>query len=200
MVNRLIEPTSGRILVAGEDIARRDPIALRRNIGYVIQKGGLFPHLTVAENIGLLCRLEDWPAEKINDRVEELLALVNLPPAEFAGRKPRELSGGQQQRVSVARSLAFDPPLILMDEPFGALDPITRTELHAEFLNLKNRLGKTILLVTHDLAEAFYLADRIALLNRGRIIQIGTETDLLENPANDFVRDFVGSHLSRGIL
>ncbi|MCO6509549.1 MAG: ATP-binding cassette domain-containing protein [Aridibacter famidurans] len=196
MVNRLIEPTSGSIFVGDVDATKADLTELRRSIGYVIQRGGLFPHMTVAGNIGLLCKLEGWEKRRIRERARELLELVDLPPDEFADRMPSELSGGQQQRVSIARALAFDPDIMLMDEPFGALDPITRTELHKEFISLKDKLHKTTLLVTHDLAEAFKLGDRIALLHKGKLIQTGTEEDFLERPATEFVEHFVGSQLS----
>ncbi len=195
MVNRLEEPTSGRIRVDGRDIQDQDVIRLRRSLGYVIQRGGLLPHRTVAENIGLLPRLEGWPAARIRSRVEELLDLVSLPPERFAGRHPHELSGGQQQRVGVARALALDPSHVLMDEPFGALDPLTRDSLQEEFLRLKSRVGKTILLVTHDLAEAFRLGDRVALMHEGRLVQIGTRADLRRRPATPFVEEFLRSHL-----
>ena len=198
LINRLIEPTHGRIALEGKDIRDLDPISLRRGIGYVIQRSGLFPHMSVAANIGLLCRLEGWPHKRIGARVDELLELVNLAPKTFARRKPRALSGGQQQRVGVARALALDPDVVLMDEPFGALDPITRTDLHGEFLNLKKRVGKTIVLVTHDLAEAFKLGDRIAPLDHGKLVQVGTEQELRTKPINQFARDFVGSHLTGG--
>ncbi len=195
MVNRLEEPTSGRILVDGRDIQDLDLIRLRRSLGYVIQKGGLFPHRTVAENIGLLPRLEGWPAARVRARVEELLDLVSLPPERFANRHPHELSGGQQQRVGVARALALDPSHVLMDEPFGALDPLTRDALQEEFLRLKVRVGKTILLVTHDLAEAFRLGDRVALMHEGRLVQIGTRAEFRRRPATAFVEEFLRSHL-----
>jgi len=193
MVNRLVPPSSGRVLVNGRDAAELDPIRLRRSMGYVIQKGGLFPHLTVAGNIGMLCRLEGWPRDRILSRVHELLALVNLPPDEFAQRLPHELSGGQQQRVGVARALALDPAIVLMDEPFGALDPITREGLHEEFRRLEQTVKKTILLVTHDLAEAFKLGDRVAIMSEGRLLQVGTENDLKNRPVDSFVASFVGS-------
>lgn len=196
MINRLIEPTSGTIRVGGEDVTTLDPIALRRRIGYVIQRGGLFPHKTVAQNVGLLCRLEGWDAAKTEARVRELLELVNLPPDEYAARYPKELSGGQQQRVGVARALALDPALVLMDEPFGALDPITRDQLHTEFKQLQARVKKTIVLVTHDMAEAFDLGDRIALLDGGKLIQVGTPDELREQPATEFVREFLKRHLA----
>lgn len=194
MINRLIEPTQGKILLDGVDILDQDVIQLRRKIGYVIQQGGLFPHMTAAQNIGLLCRLEKWPKAKTKARVEELMQLVNLPPREYAERYPAEMSGGQQQRVGVARALALDPPTILMDEPFGALDPITRDQIHEEFLQLQARVGKTIILVTHDLSEASKLGDQIALLDGGRLIQFGTEQELKDNPANEFVSAFFRSH------
>lgn len=192
MVNRLVEPTAGRVRVAGLDVSGSDVIRLRRSMGYVIQKGGLFPHLTVARNVGLLCELEGWSREDIRRRVEELLELVNLPAAEFADRFPHELSGGQQQRVGVARALALDPKIVLMDEPFGALDPITRGELHGEFLRLEEQVKKTILLVTHDLAEAFKLGGRVAVMDRGRLLQVGSEEDLRQRPADAFVAELVG--------
>lgn len=194
MINRLIEPTSGQVLIAGEAADQLDVIGLRRRIGYVIQRGGLFPHLTVARNIALLCELEGWTRRAITRRVNELLELVKLPPEDFAGRFPRQLSGGQQQRVGVARALALDPQLILMDEPFGALDPMTREQLHNDFLRLEKEVGKTILLVTHDLHEAFKLGDRVALMDAGRLIQIGTEDDLRQRPASSFVAEMVGRH------
>ena len=195
MVNRLVEPTSGRILVGGHDVAESDVIRLRRSIGYVIQRGGLFPHLDVAGNVGLLCELEGWKQDDVRRRVGGLLELVNLPPAEFSERFPHELSGGQQQRVGVARALALDPKIVLMDEPFGALDPITREQLHEEFVSLEEKVKKTILLVTHDLAEAFKLGDRVALMDHGRLIQVGTEDDFRERPASEFVAEFVSSHV-----
>jgi osmoprotectant transport system ATP-binding protein len=198
LINRLIEPTSGTIRIGGRDIRERDAIALRRSIGYVIQSGGLFPHMTVARNVRLLCELEKWPRSKAASRVSELLELVNLPPDEFANRYPRDLSGGQRQRVGVARALALDPPCILMDEPFGALDPITRDQMHAEFRQLEDRVDKTIVLVTHDMAEAFALADRIALMDSGRIVQVGTEHDFRERPASPFVEEFLRTHLADG--
>lgn len=196
LINRLIEPTSGRVLFDGKDITQWDVIRLRRSIGYVIQRGGLFPHLSVAENIGLLCALEGWPRERTKQRVDELLRLVNLPPEDYAARFPRDLSGGQRQRVGVARALALDPPCILMDEPFGALDPITRDQLHDEFLQLEEQVDKTIVLVTHDMAEAFKLADRVVLMDAGSIVQSGTEEDFRQRPANEFVRQFLQSHLA----
>ena len=198
MINRLIEPTSGEVRVGGTKVTELDVIRLRRQIGYVIQKGGLFPHMTVAENIGLMNKLEGWEAQKTKQRVEELMHLVNLPPEEFFHRYPDEISGGQRQRVGVARSLALDPAYILMDEPFGALDPITREQIHDEFAQLKREVKKSIVLVTHDLSEAVKLGDKIALMDFGKLIQFGPPEDFLERPANDFVRDFFRSHLEGG--
>jgi osmoprotectant transport system ATP-binding protein len=180
LVNRLLLPTVGEVLVGGRPTSASDPIRLRRVIGYVIQEAGLFPHFTVAENIGLVPALEKWDAIRISSRVEELLRLIGLDPAEFASRRPRELSGGQRQRVGVARALAADPPILLMDEPFGALDPVTRAELQREFSALARRLGKTIVFVTHDLREALLLASRIVLLEAGRIVAIGTPQEFLQ--------------------
>src|SRR5216684_2677204 len=179
LINRLLEPSEGAVLVENRPTTEWDPIHLRRGIGYVIQEAGLFPHLTVARNVGLVPKLEGWPAEKIRARVEEMLALVGLEPREFAARKPRELSGGQRQRVGVARALAADPPILLMDEPFGALDPVTRAELQREFAALARRLGKTIVFVTHDLREALLLASRIVLLESGRIVASATPQEFL---------------------
>lgn len=197
MVNRLVEPTSGKVLVEGVDIQNVDIITLRRKIGYVIQRGGLFPHLTVSENIGLLCTLEGWESTDRDKQIEKLLDLVNLEAKSFADRYPAELSGGERQRVGVARALALDPPFLLMDEPFGALDPITRDQLHEEFLVIAKELHKTILLVTHDLAEAFKLGHRVALMDRGKLIQLGTEKDFCNQPKNDFVHNFLQSHMNR---
>jgi osmoprotectant transport system ATP-binding protein len=190
MVNRLIEPTSGSVRVGGEEVTNLDPVLLRRRIGYVIQAGGLFPHMTVARNVGLLCDLEGWPRKKVDARTAELLALVNLPPEEFAHRYPGELSGGQRQRVGVARALALDPAYVLMDEPFGALDPITRAQIHEEFLALEEKVKKTVILVTHDMAEAFKLADRISLMDAGRLVFTGTEDEMRASD-DPFVQGFV---------
>lgn len=195
MVNRLIEPSSGTILVGGQNVLEQNPIRLRRQIGYVIQKAGLLPHLTVEKNIGLLCKLEGWDRARIRARVSELLRLVNMPAEEYLHRYPLELSGGQQQRVGVARALALDPEYILMDEPFGALDPITRNGIHDEFLRLKQEVRKTIIVVTHDLSEAFKLGDRIALLRAGKLVQFGTEDDFRYRPESEFVKDFVQTHV-----
>jgi osmoprotectant transport system ATP-binding protein len=180
LINRLLLPSAGNLLVNGRPTSAWDTIRLRRGIGYVIQEAGLFPHFTVAENIGLVPALEKWDALRISARVEELLRLVGLDPAEFSARRPRELSGGQRQRVGVARALAADPPILLMDEPFGALDPVTRAELQREFSALARRLGKTIVFVTHDLREALLLASRIVLLEAGRLVAIGTPQEFLQ--------------------
>lgn len=195
MLNRLIEPSGGEILINGVDVRSLDVITLRRQIGWVIQKGGLFPHMTVARNVGLLPRLSGWPAKEIRQRVEQLLALVNLPAAEFGERYPSELSGGQRQRVGVARALALDPPFILMDEPFGALDPITRDQIHEEFAQLRLQVKKTIVVVTHDMTEAFKLGDRVALMDGGELVQVGTEEDFRNRPSSAFVKEFLRSHL-----
>jgi osmoprotectant transport system ATP-binding protein len=181
LINRLIDPTAGEVRVEGKPTFDWDPIRLRRHIGYVIQEIGLFPHLTVEENIGVVPRLEGWRAERISDRARALLQLVGLDAERFAARYPRELSGGQRQRVGVARALAADPPVILLDEPFGALDPITRRELQREFKSLQRGLGKTMVFVTHDIAEAFFLGDRIALLKDGEMILLGAPDDLLRS-------------------
>jgi osmoprotectant transport system ATP-binding protein len=172
LVNRLLEPTSGTIRVSGKDTTSWDPIQLRRQIGYVIQDVGLFPHFNVERNVGLVPTLESWPPDRIAARVDELLELVGLPPSTFAGRYPRELSGGQRQRVGVARALAADPPVLLLDEPFGALDPITRAEIQKEFRSLHHRLGKTMIFVTHDIREAFFLGTRIGLMQDGRLVAL----------------------------
>jgi osmoprotectant transport system ATP-binding protein len=195
LVNRMLEPSSGQVLIDGRDVAAEDPIRLRRRIGYVIQRGGLFPHMTVAGNVGLLCQLEGWERARVEARVAELLELVNLPSGRFGARYPAELSGGQRQRVGVARALALDPPVVLMDEPFGALDPITRTQLHEEFRRLRRAVEKTIVIVTHDMHEAFALGDAVALMDRGRVVQHGTLDDFRERPASDFVVEFLRHHL-----
>ena len=190
LVNRLEEATSGRVLVDGVDVLERDAIELRRGIGYVIQEGGLLPHRSVARNVGLLCEIQEWDPERTRTRVDELLELVGLPGSEYRDRFPSELSGGQRQRVGVARALALDPEILLLDEPFGALDPRTRLHLQREFRQLQRRLQKTVVLVTHDVNEACTLADRISLLDEGRLVQSGDVDELRENPANDFVREF----------
>lgn len=194
MVNRLIEPTSGRITIGGEDVMSLPAVELRRRIGYVIQQVGLFPHLTIGENVAVVPRLIGWKAPRIKERVEELLALVGLEPATFAARYPNELSGGERQRVGVARALAADPPVMLMDEPFGAVDPIRRDRLQNEFLRLQEKVRKTIVFVTHDVDEAIKMADRIAILQRGGILaQYDTPEAILATPASDFVERFVGA-------
>ena len=194
MINRLIEPTSGRILIGDDDVTRGNPDELRRHIGYVIQGAGLFPHLTVGNNIAIVPRLLKWDKKRTTERVDELLDLVNLDPAQYRNRYPRELSGGQQQRVGVARALAADPPVLLMDEPFGAVDPITRQRLQDELLRLQEELRKTIVFVTHDFDEAVKLGDRIAILQQGsKIVQYDTPEEILAHPADDFVSGFVGA-------
>lgn len=183
-VNRLLVPTSGEIVVEGKSTVAWDPIALRRRIGYVIQEGGLFPHFTIAQNVGLVPSLLLWDKTRIETRVDELLNLVGLPPDQFKQRFPRELSGGQRQRAGVARALAGDPPLLLLDEPFGALDPLTRASLQREFADLSKRLGKTAILVTHDVREALLLGTRIGLMHRGRLLLLDTPEGFLasDNP------------------
>ena len=193
MVNRLIDPTSGRITIDGVPTTEQDPIALRRSIGYVIQQVGLFPHLNVAENVRIVPSILGRPASETDGRVDELLNLVGLDPAEYRKRFPRQLSGGQQQRVGLARALAADPTVLLMDEPFGALDAITRERLQDELLRIQRGVRKTILFVTHDVQEAFKLGDQIVVLSEGRLIQEGTAIDLLARPADDFVRRLVGA-------
>jgi osmoprotectant transport system ATP-binding protein len=179
LINGMLLPSKGEVLVQGRPTFDWDPIRLRRGIGYVIQEAGLFPHFTVAENVALVPSLENWDAPRMAARVEEMLCLVGLDPSEYAKRRPRELSGGQRQRVGVARALAADPPILLMDEPFGALDPVTRAELQREFSALARRLGKTIVFVTHDLREALLLASRIVLLESGRIVASATPREFL---------------------
>lgn len=192
MINRLIEPTEGIISVKGDDTSKIDPVELRRNMGYVIQQIGLFPHMTIAQNVGLVPLLKDWDEKKRKERVEELLEFVGMSPSEFYNRYPSELSGGQQQRIGVARALAADPEIILMDEPFGALDPITRATLQDELLLMQDKLGKTIVFVTHDMDEALKLADKIAIMKDGEVLQFDSPENILRNPANDFVEDFIG--------
>jgi osmoprotectant transport system ATP-binding protein len=194
MINRLIEPTSGSIFIEEQDIAKVNPVMLRRKIGYVIQQIGLFPNMTIAQNIEVVPKLLKWPPEKRKKRTQELLRLVDMDPDEYMSRYPGELSGGQQQRIGVLRALAVEPPLILMDEPFGALDPITRETLQDELKKLQRRLGKTIIFVTHDMDEALKMADIIVLMKEGKVIQIASPEELLTNPANDFVAEFIGKH------
>jgi osmoprotectant transport system ATP-binding protein len=193
MINRLIEPTSGVIRIDGRDTRERGVEELRRSIGYVIQQAGLFPHLSVAENIATVPRLLGWERGRIRGRVDELLELVGLPAAEYADRLPRALSGGERQRVGVARALGADPPVLLMDEPFSALDPITRLRLQGELLRVQARVRKTVMVVTHDIDEALRLGDRVALLRAGgRLAQVATPAELLAHPASDFVAGFLG--------
>ena len=190
LVNRLLTPTSGQVLVEGKTTMEWDAIRLRRRTGYVIQEAGLFPHFTVAENVALVPSLENWDGDRTRDRVEELLSLVGLEPARFGDRYPRELSGGQRQRVGVARALAADPPLLLMDEPFGALDPLTRASLQKEFAQLKSSLGKTVIFVTHDVREALLLGSRIALMSAGKIVLIETPEGLVKSE-NELARAYL---------
>jgi osmoprotectant transport system ATP-binding protein len=194
MVNRLIEPTSGRITIGGEDVASLPAVELRRRIGYVIQQVGLFPHLTVGENVAVVPRLLGWTADRVRARTDELLDLIGLEPAGYRDRYPTELSGGERQRVGVARALAADPPVMLMDEPFGAVDPIRRDGLQNEFLRLQEQVRKTVIFVTHDVDEAIKMADQIAILQRGGILaQYDTPAAILANPASEFVERFVGA-------
>ncbi|TWF58456.1 ABC transporter ATP-binding protein [Neorhizobium alkalisoli] len=192
MINRLIEPTEGRIFVNGEDVTEADPVLLRRQIGYVIQNVGLFPHMTIAENIASVPKLLGWDQRRIDTRTLELLDLVGLDPKEMLKRYPRQLSGGQRQRIGVARALAADPAVLLMDEPFGAIDPIARTRLQDEFKQILKSVKKTVVLVTHDLDEAIRLGDRIAIMKTGKIVQYDTPDTILSKPIDDFVANFVG--------
>ena len=194
MVNRLIEPTSGEILIDGRDVLQGDPIELRRGIGYVIQQVGLLPHLTVGDNVAVVPRLLRWERKRTSDRVDELLTLVGLDPAGYRDRYPAQLSGGERQRVGVARALAADPPVMLMDEPFGAVDPIVRERLQNELLRLQGQLAKTILFVTHDIDEAIKMGDLVAVMQVGGVLaQFGTPEEILAHPASDFVARFVGA-------
>jgi osmoprotectant transport system ATP-binding protein len=193
MVNRLYEPTSGRIFVEGADICALEATDLRRRIGYVIQQIGLFPHWTVAQNVGTVPGILGWPRDRVTARVDELLALVGLPPAEYRGRYPSQLSGGQQQRVGIARALAADPDIMLMDEPFGAVDAITRGRLQDEFLTLQQRAHKTVLFVTHDVEEALHLADRLIVMDSGRVLQYDTPFNVIAHPVNEFVAELIGA-------
>ncbi len=194
MVNRLIEPSSGQIIIDGQNVLDENPIELRRRIGYVIQQVGLFPHLNVGENIRLTAEIAGgWTPKRLDTRVDELMELVGLPPGEYRKRFPRELSGGQQQRVGLARALVTDPALLLMDEPFGALDAITRVRMQDELLRIQRDVRKTILFVSHDIEEAFKLGDRLAVLHEGKLVQLGSPVELLINPANEFVSKLVGA-------
>ena len=197
MINRIIEPSSGRIILNGQDVTTTDADTLRRKIGYVIQQTGLFPHMTIGENIATVPKLLGWDSARVRTRVDELLTMVNMDPDEYRGRYPKQLSGGQQQRVGVARALGADPAVMLMDEPFGAIDPITRDRLQNEFLRLQSEVRKTIVFVTHDIDEAIKMGDRIAILQEGsRIAQYDTPERILSDPANDFVKDFIGAGAS----
>src|SRR5215831_6710812 len=193
MINRLVAPSSGKIFLDGKDTDAIDPVELRRGIGYVIQQIGLFPNMTVGENIGVVPRLLGWDSDRRRRRAEELLALLALPPGSFADRYPSELSGGQAQRVGVARALAVDPPVLLMDEPFAALDPVNREAIQDEFLRMQQKLRKTILFVSHDLDEAVKMADRIAIFHSGKLVQFAAPDEMLAHPADAFVASFVGS-------
>ena len=193
MINRLYEPTSGTIYLGEQNIFDLDPTSLRRQIGYVIQQIGLFPHMTVAKNVAIVPELLKWSPDRIATRVDELLTLVDLPPDEYRSRYPSQMSGGQRQRVGVARALAGNPDVILMDEPFGAIDAITRTGLQDEMLYLQRRLKKTIVFVTHDVEEALRLADKIVIMREGQIVQYDTPFHILSHPADQFVRDLVGA-------
>ena len=198
MINRLIEPSSGRILIDGTDVLKMDPVELRRGIGYVIQQGGLFPHRRVADNVATVPRLLGWDKARVEARVRELLDLVGLDPGRYGRRFPHELSGGERQRVGVARALGGDPPVLLMDEPFGAVDPVTRQRLQQQFIDLQAELKKTIVFVTHDIEEAATLGDRIAVLSKGGVLeQYDTPAEVLGRPATGFVADFVGA--DRGV-
>lgn len=192
MINRMIEPSAGRIFIEGQDVTGLDPVTLRRRIGYVIQQIGLFPHMTVAENIATVPRLLGWTKGRTEERIDELLTLVGLEPERFRSMMPHRLSGGQRQRVGVARALAADPPVMLMDEPFGAIDPIARERLQDEFKDILKRVRKTIVMVTHDLDEAMKMGDRVAIMRDGRLIQYATPDEILAAPADSFVETFVG--------
>ena len=200
MINRIIEPSGGKIYVNGENVIDQDANELRKKIGYVIQKIGLFPHYSVFDNIAIVPRLLDWEEERVEKRVVELLKLMNLDPEENRDKFPKALSGGQSQRVGVARAMAADPPVMLMDEPFGAVDPITRNQLQNEFLKLQQKVKKTICFVTHDIDEAIKMGDKIAIMNEGKLVQFDTPENILFAPANEFVREFVGSDRSLKVL
>ena len=196
MINRMVEPDAGQIEVGRRDVTRINAVELRRSIGYVIQQVGLFPHMTIGENIATVPKMLGWDAARIAKRVDELLALVSMEPDLYRDRFPRELSGGQKQRVGVARALAADPPVMLMDEPFGAIDPITRARLQGEFLRILRELGKTIVFVTHDIDEAIRMGSRIAILRAGKVVQYDTPERILAHPADSFVETFVGGDRS----
>ena len=194
LLNRLAEPTTGTIVVQGKPAASQDPIRLRRSLGYVPQDGGLFPHWTIKRNVCLVPHLLNWSAEDQDDQFQHLMQLINLDAAQMAERYPIELSGGQRQRVAVARALGANPAIVLLDEPFGALDPLTRQELQHQFLTLKQRIQKTMVIITHDLPEAFKLADRITVLRKGHIHQVGTPEALIKTPATSYVQSLIESH------
>ena len=194
MINRLIEPTSGKITINDKDIKRMNPISLRRSIGYVIQQTGLFPHMTIKENIELILKIKKVNSKKINARTEEMMEMVGLDADEFLNRYPSELSGGQQQRVGIARAFASDPEIILMDEPFSALDPVTRISLQDELMKLQEKFSKTIIFVTHDMDEAIKISNKIAIMDGGKLVQYDTPEMILKHPANDFVKNFVGKN------
>ena len=196
LLNRLTEPSSGQVFIQGHPVIHQDAIALRRRLGYVPQDGGLLPHWTIRRNVCLVPQLLEWPIDQQDDRFNTLLPLVNLDPIQIADRYPIELSGGQRQRVAVARALAADPPIVLFDEPFSALDPLTRHELHEQFLNLKTMLHKTMVMITHDMTEAFHLGDRITVLKDGRIHQMGTPKELMDIPATPYVSSLIRHHLA----
>ncbi|RWR14022.1 ABC transporter ATP-binding protein [Siminovitchia fortis] len=194
MINRLIDVSEGNIFIGDKKVTDYDIHELRWNIGYVLQQIALFPHMTIAENIAVVPELKKWSKKKMHDRIDELLEMVGLDPAVYRDRKPAELSGGQQQRIGVARALAADPRIILMDEPFSALDPISREKLQNDMLHLKRTINKTVVFVTHDIREALKLGDRICIMKEGKALQVGTPDDILHKPVNPFVRDFVGAH------
>ena len=194
MINRLIKPTSGKVLINGEDISKKNVINLRRNIGYVIQQTGLFPHMTIKENIEIVAKMQKMKAKEIESKTKELMEMVGLDYEKFADRYPAQLSGGQQQRVGIARALITNPDIILMDEPFSALDPITRSQLQDELINIQTQFKKTIIFVTHDMDEAIKIADKICIMGKGRVIQYDDPETILKNPANEFVSDFVGKN------
>jgi len=200
MINRLVEPTSGRVDIDGHDVRAADAVVLRRQMGFVFQAIGLFPHMTVAENIGITPKLLGWDTGRIAARVDELLMLMRLDPAEFLDRMAGALSGGQQQRVGVARALAAEPKIMLMDEPFGALDPLTRDDLASDYRRIHDQLGLTTVLVTHDMTEALILADRVAAMRDGELVQVGKPNELLNHPADDFVRHLVETPKRRARL
>jgi osmoprotectant transport system ATP-binding protein len=191
MINRIIDPSSGTILIDGNDVLEQDPIEIRRSIGYVIQETGLFPHMNIEDNVSVVLKLKSTPREERKKRAYEVLELVGMDPGQFCSRYPDELSGGQQQRVGVARALAADPGLLLMDEPFSAVDAVTRELLQQELLNIKKRLNKTVVFVTHDIFEAFTLADRIAVLHEGLLQQVGTKEEIIASPATEFVENLL---------